>query len=278
MIGVMSQHHADWITTGPPRPDMPVPTHVLALAAGAAVRPVWVNEAGGATFEVGAGGSRRFVKWAPPGSEIDLGAEAARLAWAGKLARVPALLDAGSGDAGSWLVTSALPGLMAVAARWKAEPARAVAAIGEGLRALHEALPADQCPFSWAAAIRVADVRRRASAGQLDPARWHSDHQSLGVEAALDLAFVPPPPDLLVVCHGDACAPNTLISDDGRFAGHVDMGSLGVADRWADLAVATWSTTWNYGPGWERRLLDAYGVAPDPDRTRYYRLLYDLGP
>jgi kanamycin kinase len=51
-----------------------------------------------------------------------------------------------------------------------------------------------------------------------------------------------------------------------------------VADRWADLAIATWSTGWNYGPGWESLLLEAYGVPPDPDRTRYYRLLWDLGP
>jgi len=35
------------------------------------------------------------------------------------------------------------------------------------------------------------------------------------------------------------------------------------------------TSTWAYGPGWETLLLKAYGVAPDPDRTRYYRLLYD---
>jgi kanamycin kinase len=80
-----------------------------------------------------------------------------------------------------------------------------------------------------------------------------------------------------VVCHDDACAPNTLIADNGRWSGHVDLGDLGVADRWADLAVATWSTEWNYGPGWEQPLLDAYGVEPDAERTRYYRLLWELG-
>lgn len=53
---------------------------------------------------------------------------------------------------------------------------------------------------------------------------------------------------------------------------------MGVADRWADLAVATWSTEWNYRPGWDPLLLEAYGTRPDPDRTRYYRLLWDLGP
>ena len=84
--------------------------------------------------------------------------------------------------------------------------------------------------------------------------------------------------DGLVVCHGDTCAPNTILTNEGRCAGHVDFGALGVADRWADLAVATWSAEWNYGPGWERALLDAYGVRPDHERIRYYRLLWDLGP
>jgi kanamycin kinase len=79
-----------------------------------------------------------------------------------------------------------------------------------------------------------------------------------------------------VVCHGDACAPNTLLTVDGHWSGHVDLGLLGTADRWADLAVATWSTEWNYGPGWEQLLLDAYGIAADPERARYCRLLWDL--
>ena len=70
---------------------------------------------------------------------------------------------------------------------------------------------------------------------------------------------------------------NTLIGDDGRCTGHVDLGALGVGDRWADLAVASWSTVWNYGPGWEEPLYDAYGIAPDAEKIRYYRLLWSLG-
>ena len=77
-----------------------------------------------------------------------------------------------------------------------------------------------------------------------------------------------PPIDQLVVCHGDACAPNTLIDDDGRCYGHVDLGDLGVADRWADLAVATLSLSWNYPGSWEGELLDAYGVGSGPDSHR----------
>ncbi|MGH3933798.1 MAG: phosphotransferase, partial [Pseudonocardiaceae bacterium] len=93
------------------------------------------------------------------------------------------------------------------------------------------------------------------------------DRRKLGLAHA-------PPVDQLVVCHGDACAPNTVLLEDGRLSGHVDLGALGVADRWADLAIATWSTEWNYGPGWDGPLLAAYGVDPDPERIAYYRLLW----
>ncbi len=50
------------------------------------------------------------------------------------------------------------------------------------------------------------------------------------------------------------------------------------ATSWADLAVATWSTVWNYRPGWEETLLGAYGVARDPRRVAFYRDLWEVTP
>jgi kanamycin kinase len=137
--------------------------------------------------------------------------------------------------------------------RWLAAPDVAVRAIGAGLRALHDRLPERTCPFEWSAASRLA---------ALSP-------------AARPRLSEPPPVDRLVVCHGDPCAPNTLIDDDGRCCGYVDFGELGVADRWADLAVATLSLGWNYpGRVWEAEFFTAYGVEPDPARIDYYRRLW----
>jgi kanamycin kinase len=112
----------------------------------------------------------------------------------------------------------------------------------------------------------------------LDPAKWHVEHRGLTVDHALGVLAEIPPIDHVVVCHGDACAPNTLLSGDGRWSGHVDLGAMGVADRWSDLAIATWSTQWNYGQGLEDGLLAAYGIEADSVRIGYYRLLWDLGP
>jgi kanamycin kinase len=254
-----------------------VPTAVLKVAAGRTVRPVWQNEVGGLTFKVLGGTAPVFVKWQPAGTNVDLAAEAERLDWAGLFSAVPSVLGRGEDEEGAWLVTTEVPGQSAVSRQWVEDPASAVRAIGEGLRAFHS-LPVALCPFSWSVEGRLVDAHHRAAAGLLDPGHWHPDHRSLSVDQALSLLCIPPPVDKLVVCQGDACAPNTILTDDGHWSGHVDLGAMGVADRWADLAIATWSTEWNYGPGWSTQLLAAYGVSDDPVRTRYYRLLWDLGP
>ncbi|CAA9231760.1 MAG: weak similarity to aminoglycoside phosphotransferase [uncultured Acidimicrobiales bacterium] len=248
------------------------------MARGRPRRLVWQNEAGGLTFEVSDGDGRFFVKWLPPERADDLDAEAARLRWAAPFVVVPHVIDQHRDPSGGWLATTAVPGDNAVSSRWRSDPGTAVRAMGEGLRSLHERLPRASCPFSWSAAGRLADAERRAATGRLDPRRWDPVHRSLDLATALARAADIPPVDSLVVCHGDSCAPNTILTDDGRCAGHVDLGAMGLADRWADLAVATWSTEWNYGPGWEQALLDAYGLPADPERSRYYRLLWDLGP
>lgn len=228
-----------------------VPDAVRAFAGD--VSAVWQNEAGGLTFRSSDGAL--FLKWSPRDSGLRLSPERERLAWAQGRHPVPEVVGFVEHLGGDLLVTRALPGDGAVTPRWLADPRRAVRAIGAGLRALHDALPVDECPFEWSPESRLA---------RLAPGRR-------------DEIGSPPPVDRLVVCHGDPCAPNTVIGPDGRWAGHVDLGALGVSDRWADLAVASMSLEWNYGPGWDAQFFDAYGVRPEPDRIRYFRALWDAG-
>ncbi|QNI09098.1 phosphotransferase [Mycobacterium kubicae] len=230
----------------------PTPAVVRRLAGDRPVRAVWVNELGGITYRVDSGAE--FVKVAPAAAATDFAAEARRLRWAAAYVAVPDVLGIGVDDGWAWLRTRGLPGLSAVHPRWLRAPGAAVRAIGAGLRALHDGLPVQSCPFDWSAGSRLAHLTPTARA-------------RLGH---------PPRVDRLVVCHGDACAPNTLIDADGNCCGHVDFGSLGVADRWSDLAIATLSLQWNYpGRQWETEFFAAYGARPDPTRLDYYRRLWD---
>lgn len=236
-----------------PAPDVTVPARVRELAGGAALAPVWQNGEGGLTFRTDDG---RYLKYGPLSAETSVADEVSRLAWAGSFTPVPRVLASGRDATHEWLVTAAIDGESAVTERWRAEPATAVRSVGAGLRALHDALPAADCPFEWSVPARIANAARR---GILVPDALHA----------------PPPVDRLVVCHGDACCPNTLLDAAGRWTAHVDLGSLGIADRWADIAVASMSTEWNYGPGWEDALIEAYGVEPDRARLAYYRDLWN---
>ena len=128
-------------------------------------------------------------------------------------------------------------------------------------------------------------LRARACAGPRAAAGWrpatstrrgfHECHAHLTAAAALaELEATAPDGEDLVVCHGDYCPPNSC--SRGRVTGYVDLGELGVADRWSDVAVGAWSIGWNFGAEHEALFYESYGIEPDPARIRFYRLLYDL--
>jgi kanamycin kinase len=99
---------------------------------------------------------REFVKVAPPHPEVDLRREAAKLRWAAPYLTVPRVLGVGWDGRLEWLHTLGLPGRSAVDAHWIARPREAVQAIASGLRAMHDRLPIDSCPFSWSVPSRLA--------------------------------------------------------------------------------------------------------------------------
>ena len=225
--------------------DDPVPEPVVERAEGRPVELLWRNDLGGLTFRIGA----ECVKWNPRSTGIDLERERVRLEWLAGRHPAPRVIGWGETDEAQWLITESLPGESAVGDRWRARRPEAIRAIAMGLRAIHS-IPIDDVPPEWLAESWVG-----------------RNPESIGPR---------PPVNDAVLVHGDACAPNTLISSAGEWTGNVDFGDLAVGDRWADVAIASMSLDWNFGEGHQDELFDAYAIEPDEERIRYYRALWHL--
>jgi aminoglycoside phosphotransferase len=61
-----------------------------------------------------------------------------------------------------------------------------------------------------------------------------------------------------VLIHGDYCLPNVLVREE-RLSGLVDLGRSGLGDPRDDLGAGLWTLQYNYGKGFGREFLHAYG-------------------
>ncbi len=217
----------------------------------------------------------RYFKVARSGREPSLAEECDRTRWAAGRLPVPRVVDYGIADGIEWMLTEDLSGVSTTDKLLTENPTALVPLLAHGLRVFHET-PSQDCPFRFCLNEALILVRRRVERGLVDAARLQPEHRHMAPAQALaKLEAERPTTEDVVLCHGDYCLPNVLV-DAGRISGYVDLGGLALADRWWDLSVATWSVTWNLGPGWEDVFLKAYGIDADPERMRYFRLLYDL--
>ena len=86
----------------------------------------------------------------------------------------------------------------------------------------------------------------------------------------------------LVVCHGDLCLPNILVDPaTGQVTGLIDLGRLGTADPYGDIALllATARETWTdevMARRADQEFAEIYGTELDPERQDFYLRLDPL--
>jgi kanamycin kinase len=265
----------------PPRPPAPPPPppELDRIAPGWSATLAYQLVPGLTTWRLTSpDGVVRFAKVASAGSARypTLRGESERMVWAAPYLPVPEVVTLEELEGSTILVTEGLPGRDATHLHWRNDLPGLVRALGRGLRRFHEAVGEEWCPFRFDLGRSLAHVEERVRGDDIRGAGFHEEHAHLTPAAALaELEATAPDEEDLVVCHGDFCPPNVLL-ERGRVTGYVDLGELGAADRWWDVAVGAWSIGWNFGTELEPLFYESYGVIPDPARIRFFRLLYDL--
>jgi len=92
------------------------------------------------------------------------------------------------------------------------------------------------------------------------------------------------PEEEQVLSHGDFCLPNVFGMKE-RVSGYIDLGKMGIADKWCDIALCYRSMSHNYSGRYHGRsytdfddllLFRELGIEPDWEKIRYYILLDEL--
>ena len=129
--------------------------------------------------------------------------------------------------------TEALPGQ--AADRSGLPEAKLLSAIGTAVAELHALSPA-ACPFDESLQVRHRRAREAIAKGEIDPSHFASRNRTTAPARLFSRLLVEPPPEELVVVHGDLTLTNMIVGSDGT-VGFVDCGFAGRADRYLDLAV-----------------------------------------
>lgn len=258
---------------------MKLPPALADLVEGRRWTKSMAGEAGADVFHLEAPGRPGlYLKYGQgPGIAADVRGEGMRLFWAAGRMAVPEVRQLVAAPDEAWLLSTEIPGDTGdtLLARAPGQINVVIDAAADFLRQLHD-LPVSECPFDAGATLRCAAAKVRIEAGRVDEDDFAPDHagwsaQDVWTELRALADFTPEP----VVAHGDYSLGNILF-ENGRAIGCIDVGRLGVADRYQDLAIF-WENLAEYGPEAQARFLSAYGIdAPDMRRLRFHRCLDEL--
>lgn len=170
-----------------------------------------------------------------------------------------------------------------------AHPEAIIKAVACGLKILWE-INVDDCPYTTS---RLEERLKRAEYNVLNGL---VDLENVEPETFGPNGFKNPeellewlksnrPEEDIVLTHGDFCLPNIFVKAE-EISCFIDLGKMGPADRWQDIAIAIRSLDHNFNGKYTdgkkiydfkpQMLIDELGVVWNEEKYRYYILLDEL--
>lgn len=208
------------------------------------------------------------------------------MAWLSQRLPVPKILCHEVSDGSSYLLMTRMEGKMSCVETYLAQPETLVQALADGMKLLWNT-ESTGCPRVRTLDFLLKEAKYNVEHGLVD--MDNVDPETFSESGFRDPAHllqwlmdnkVPSEP---VLAHGDYCLPNIFLKD-GKFHGFIDIGDMGIGEKWRDIALCWRSLRDNwqgrYGgsqyPFDPDSLFDALGIKPDWEKMRYHLLLDEL--
>lgn len=190
----------------------------------------------------------------------------------------------------SYLLMSKCMGEMACSHTYMSHPAMLCKLLADGLKSLWS-IDISDCRSDQRLPHKLAQARYYVENGLVDldnvqPDTFGKDGFKNPMEL-LEWLYGHMPEEDLVLSHGDFCLPNIFGMDD-KVSGYIDLGRMGIADKWCDIAICYRSLSNNYSGKYDFHIENEYlgyddamffdelGMEPNWEKIRYYILLDEL--
>lgn len=224
----------------------------------------------------------KIVRYRPENEET-----VAVMRWLEGKLPVPKVLCYERDEEFQYLLMSRVPGKMSCDAYYLEHPQELLEKLTEALRLLWRVDISD-CPRNRDLDAELKEARYRVDHNMVDPNNVEPETFGPGgfenPEALLAWLEAHRPAYEPVLSHGDFCLPNVFI-ENGEISGFIDLGAMGIGDKWRDIALCWRSLKHNFDGSYGGKiypdfdpdcLFDALGIEPDREKLKYYLLLDEL--
>lgn len=209
--------------------------------------------------------------------------------WLGSQIPIPNILAYSAiGDTAYTLMTR-IDGQMLCDEEHLKQPEKLIKLAAEGLKTLWK-IDVKECQY------QTSRLNERLKAAEYNVLHNLVDLENVEPDTFGDEGFANPqeliewlknnkPEEDIVLTHGDYCLPNIFIKDNA-ICGFIDLGKMGPADGWQDVAIAIRSLKHNFDGRYTngkyvfdfkpQMLLDELGIEFDRQKYKYYLLLDEL--
>lgn len=227
------------------------------------------------------------LKIQPQSTETNNEAEIAR--WVGNKIPIPTIIEYCVVNGISYTLMTKIDGEMLCSAEYLEQPKRLIKLVAQGIKRLWE-IDVKACPYQTSRLserLKIAEYNVHNNLVDLNSAEPETFGKNgfSNPKELLNWLKNNRPEEDIVLTHGDYCLPNIFVKGN-EISGFIDIGKMGPADRWQDIAIAIRSLKHNFDGKYTggdkifdfnpQMLLDELNINFDEQKYKYYILLDEL--